>query len=220
MGEPRRSLRNARMGFLSYSLGFYRDELQRFENTTVTSAGLYRARRLLRMLDDLADEGYTELNEELEGAFSGVSRLREYLKRNNTEPFPPPPKWADAGEISYSEQDMELRCAISQTMRDASAMPLAEPLPFADKLRRFCEWVGYDGKTAYVFLLRDTLLPFVRYSAQGRGCVYPWLLSRSSFAALTGRENADDEIRAPIYRALEAGCTEWRSFLRFVMPDI
>ncbi len=111
-------------------------------------------------------------------------------------------------------------CAVSRAMRAASAMPLAEPLPFADKLRRFCEWVGYDGKTAYVFLLRDTLLPFVCYSAQGRGRVYPWLLSRRSFAALTGRENADDEIRASVYSALEAGCMDWPSFLRFVLPDI
>ena len=40
------------------------------------------------MLDDLTSEGYTALNEQLEAAFRGVSRLRDYLRKHQTEPVP------------------------------------------------------------------------------------------------------------------------------------
>lgn len=149
-----------------------------------------------------------------------LQRLREYLRRNHVEPFLFPENRPGANDLSYSAQDMELCGAIVQAMQAATAMPEAFPSPFANKRHQFCRWVGYDNKTAYIFLLRDTLLPFVYYSAQGRERIYPWLLSRKSFAALTGQQNADDEVRASIYRALEAGCTDFQSFIRFILPDI
>lgn len=208
------------MGFLSYSLRYYREELQRLENRPASPESLYHARRLLRMLDDLDDEGYTALNGALEQAFCGTSRLRDYLKRHHAAPFSRPPKRADAGALVYPEAETELRGAIARAMQAASAMPEAGPSSFADRLRRFCRWIGYDGRTAYVFLLRDTLLPFVYYSARDLKRVYPWLLGRSAFAALTGRQDADDELRASVYRALEAGCTDFSSFLRAAVPDM
>lgn len=208
------------MGFLSYNLNFYGNELQKLEHAPATQDRLYRARQLLRMLDDLADEGYTELNEQLEKTLFGVSRLREYLKRNDTAPFSCPKKSADTGALSYSEQDMELHCAMVQVIQAASATPDVPPLPFTDRLHRFCRWIGCDDRTAYIFLLRDTLLPFVYFLGQGREHIYPWLLSRKSFAFLTGEQNADDEIRASIYRALETDSRNFQSFLRVVLPDI
>lgn len=207
------------MGFLSYNLNFYRNELQKLESAPAAQDSLYHARQLLRMLDDLTGEGYTGLNEQLENAFSGVSRLQKYLEGFHAAPFPPPEKPVRSSALLYTEQDTELRTAILQAMQTAAALPAA-PSPFSDRLREFCRWIGYDRRTAYIFLLRDTLLPFVCYCAHGRKRIYPWLLSRSSFAALTGRQNADDEIRASVYRALEAGCSELQSFRRFVIPDI
>lgn len=208
------------MGFLSYNLRFYRAELQRLEGSPVTQKSLYRARQLLRMLDDLADEGYTALHEQLESSFSGESRLRAYLKSGHAAPFSRPERRTDAGPLSYEKQDTELCCAIAQVMREAAAEPETARVFFAENLQRFCRWLGYDDRTAYIFLLRDTLLPFVFYAAQGRERIYPWLLSRKSFAALTGRQNADDEIRACIYSALEAGHTDSQTFFRFVLPRI
>lgn len=174
----------------------------------------------MRMLDDLADEGYTELNEQLEKNFCGVSRLRNYLKRNHVEPFLFSEKRQNADVFRYSEYDTELCGAIVQAMNAASKLPQAASSPFADKLCRFCNWIGYDDNTAYIFLLRDTLLPYIYYAERCRRRIYPWLLSRKSFAALAGRQNADDEIRASIYRALEAGCADFQSFIQFALPDI
>ena len=149
------------MGFLSYSLRFYREELQMLAHTPAGPDSVYRARQLLRMLDDLADEGYTGLNEALERDCFGVSRLRNYLKLHNAAPFSVPANRLRAGSLPYFPQEVELRCAIAQAMQAASVLPEAAPPPFTDRLRRFCRWVGQDDGTAYIYLLRDTLLPFV-----------------------------------------------------------
>ena len=208
------------MGFLSYCQDYYRTELQKLESAPPTCGSLYHARQLLQMLDDLADEGYTELNETLEAMSCGIARLRAYLRNNGSMPFPLPQKNLVAGNLSYSPEDMELTAAIASAMQAAAAVSPTVPVPFTGRLRHFCSWLGYEAQTAYIFLLRDTLLPYAFYSAQGRERIYPWLLSRSSFAALTGRQNADDEIRASVYRALEAGCRDYPSFLRYALPDI
>ena len=208
------------MGFLSYCHSYYRDELEQLKKTNPTHDSLYHARQLLRMLDDLRDEGYTELNDAVEKSFRGVSRLRNYLEQNGAEPFPPSPGHLSTGDISYSAQDVELTDAVAEVMRSAAAIHETVSVPFADKLCRFCDWIGYEEKTAYIFLLRDTLLPFAYYSARGRNHIYPWLLGRKSFAELTENQHADDEIRASIYRALEDGCADCKSFFEFVLPDI
>lgn len=217
------------MGFISYNLSFYRNELQKLENNSVTQDSLRRA----RMLDDLADEGYTELNERLEKEFCCVSRLREYLNGNYAEPlcavgdgvYPQNRTFAekhivDTEDISYSMHETELNRAVLQAVCKANNASYTPLHPTAERLHSFCRWIGYDDKTAYIFLLRDTLLPYVYYLGRGRKRIYPWLLSRKSFEVLTGQQNADDEIRASVYRALESGYTDSRSFLGAVLSDM
>ena len=208
------------MGFLSYNLNFYGHELKKLEERPATETGIYRARQLLRMLDDLTDEGYTELNTLLEKEIHGVSRLHKYLRENHAVPFRMCSNCPDTKTLSYSESDTELNQAILNAVNEANSFSPTTTLPFTDKLHRFCRWIGYDADTAYIFLLRDTLLPFVYYLGQGRTNIYPWLLGRKSFAELTQNQYADDEIRASIYRALEDGCADCKSFFEFVLPDI
>ncbi len=65
------------MGFISFNLDFYKKELQKLETANVSEEKIYRAKQLLKMLDDLFDEGYIELNNKLEETYSEVSRLRQ-----------------------------------------------------------------------------------------------------------------------------------------------
>ena len=51
------------MGFISFSLNYYERELRQLEAEDVTAESIYKAKQMLKMLDDLVDEGYTELNE-------------------------------------------------------------------------------------------------------------------------------------------------------------
>ena len=67
------------MGFISFSLDYYAKELQKLESSVATEETVYHAMQLLKMLDDLLDEGYTELNKKMEEEYNGVSRLRNYL---------------------------------------------------------------------------------------------------------------------------------------------
>ena len=208
------------MGFLSYSLRYYQDALQILKDMHATPDRLDYARRLLRMLDDLTDEGYTELNAALEKLDCGAAQLRAYLQKNHAAPFKIPPKQFDTNALDYFPQNQELRGAIERAMRAARTMSETVSVPFADKLRRFCEWIGFDDQTAYIFLLRDALMPYVYYAARGGKRVYPWLLGRKSFAALTGQPDADDAIRSSIYAALETGCADFQSFCQCALPSI
>lgn len=208
------------MSFLSYSMNYYRQALQALKENPCTPETIYRAKQLLKLLDDLADEGYTELNEQLEATHQALSFLRTYLTQNRAEPFPLPEKSVPSEALSYTSKELELSEAVHCAMEAATSVSDISPAPFIRELRRFCQWIGYEDDTAYIFLLRDTLLPLAYFLGNGRTRVYPWLLSRKSFAELTGVENADDEIRAAVYRALEVGCADFQAFSRIVFPDI
>lgn len=211
----------ARMGFLSFNMAFYRAELRRLAETPPTVAVIYRARTLLKMLDDLADEDYTTLNEQLESGGNGAAWLRDYLRKNHAEPFPRMQSFLPGCNIAYGPQRIPLETAIRQAVAEARTLPEPQGLPCVNELRRFCQWVGYEPDTAYIFLLCDTLLPFVYYQSRGRAQMHPWLLSRQSLAQLTGSAHADDEIRAVIFHALEQGCgRDFETFCAAVLPEI
>lgn len=208
------------MSFLSYSMSFYRQSLQALKEAPSTPETVYCARQLLKLLDDLADEGYTELNRHLEAEHQGISFLRSYLKQNHVEPFPLPEKTIPLETLSYTSKEIELSEAIHCAMEVAASVPDISHAPFIRELQRFCQWIGHEDDAAYIFLLRDTLLPLATFLGKGQTRVHAWLLSRKSFSELTGTASADDEIRAAVYRALEVGCTDFPSFARIVLPDI
>lgn len=209
------------MGFISYSLNFYDNELEKLESFAATEETIYRAKQLLKMLDDLTDEGYTELNDKLEEACQGVSRLRKYLRYNNAEPFKLCQKLVRESDISYGQEEYELEEAIVAIIRKAENTNDTSNDAFLTELIRFCEWIGYEKDTAYIFLLRDTLLPYIYYLKRNRTRIYPWLLGRKTLTMLTGKENADDEIRASVIKALEYGqCNSFDNFRGIVLPEI
>lgn len=51
------------MSFLSFNENYYRQRLGALENKLLSEGDIYETRQLLKVLDDLADEGYFELNE-------------------------------------------------------------------------------------------------------------------------------------------------------------
>ena len=207
------------MGFISFSLDYYKKELQKLESVPVSAETIYRAKQLLKMLDDLVDEGYTELNEKLEEACQGVSRLRTYLNDNHAKPFPIYRKPLAETDVVYEQKSIELAEAIKELTGNAEKSKDLSKDAFLTELLRFCEWVGYEENTAYIFLLRDTLLPYIYYQGKNRKSIYPWLLGRKTLTMLTGTENVDDAIRASIIKALEFGkCSSFEDFCCAVLP--
>lgn len=209
------------MGFLSFHLNYYEKELQRLECDDVNDTSIYHARQLLKILDDLLDEGYTALNDALEASCRGVSRLRAYLQGNGAVPFPTVRNGMAEADASYTREDVELTCALGELVRRSAERSEKSASPFLPELIRFCEWVGYEEDTAYVFLLRDTLLPYLYYQQRGRARVHPWLLGRRTLQLLTGKADVDDALRAAIIRALEVDhCTNYDDLCRSVLPGM
>lgn len=209
------------MSFISFNLKFYKEELKSLENSAVNDGTIYRTRQLLKILDDLLDEGYAELDGELEKAGCGASVLRAYLRDNNAKPFSVFRKPFSEMDVGYGRRSYELSRAIERLTADASESRNACDNAFLAELVRFCKWIGYEENTAYVFLLRDTLIPYVYFQSKDRKNIYPWLLSRRMLAALTGTGDADDKIRAAVFRALDSGkCGNFKEFCAAVLPDM
>ncbi len=193
------------MGFISFSMTYYQNNVKDLESSPVTDERIYKAKQLLKMLDDLKDEGYYYLYEKLEEEHSGITRLRRYLADNQAVPFEIIPRIAEANELTYSGDRLDLETTLKNIVRDIQNQPVKDPHPFIEELINFCEWVSYQENTAYVFLLRDTLLPYLYFSAKGRNNTYPWLMGRKMLEELTGEEDVDELIRDPLLEALEEG---------------
>ena len=58
------------MGFISFNEEYYRRKLEEYENKILSDAEIREAKQLLKVLDDLTDEGYTNLNDTMEEDFS------------------------------------------------------------------------------------------------------------------------------------------------------
>lgn len=209
------------MGFISFSLDYYKDELQKLESSAASQETIYHAKQLLKMLDDLLDEGYTELNEILEKSCQGVSRLRKYLRNNGAGPFPIYHKTITETDVVYEQEEIDLSEAIDELVMHAKECDAESDDAFLTELVHFCEWIGYKKDTVYIFLLRDTLLPYIYYKRNNKALIHPWLLGRKTLTMLTGKEFVDDEIRASIIRALEVGrCDNYDDFCKMVLPDM
>lgn len=209
------------MGFISFSLNYYEKELQKLESFVGGERNVYHAKQLLKMLDDLLDEGYTVLNEKLEEKCDGVSRLRNYINKNKATPFPIRCKNLSETDVKYGQNDTELNIAINEFVKNAENSSDTSHNIFLKELFRFCEWIGYEEGTAYIFLLRDTLLPYIFYLNHDRKNIYPWLLGRKTLTTLANKKGVDDEIRASIFKALEENNSRnYKIYCDAVLPDM
>jgi hypothetical protein len=191
------------MGFMSFNENYYRRKLEEYENKILSDAEIREAKQLLKVLDDLTDEGYTNLNDTMEEDFSCLTRLRAVLHRCGVVPFP-----IDHERLSdtvYGKNEYELEALLGNLIEDAGSHSGVSANPFLEEIYRYCEWIGYEEDTAYVFLMRDALLPYVFFRSRGRDNIYPWLISRRFLEDITETEYVDDDIRLPLYEALESG---------------
>lgn len=209
------------MSFLSFSLSYYENKINQYENTAPSKADVYEAKQLLKMLDDLVDEGYEELSLQVEEQFHGVTRLKRLLSACGETPFPVIPYLEKSSEGRTETQ--ELGACISDLVEKAAECDTISDNPILGDIVKFCEWVGYDDDTAYVFLLRDAMLPYIYFSQslQGKSCeLYPWLIGRKYMDFISPGHYIDDIVRAPFFDALEAGSNSFEEFKAFCKKKI
>lgn len=206
------------MGFFSFNERYYRTRLAELENSPLSAEGVYEAKQLLKVLDDLTDEGYTSLNRAMEADFSCLTRLRRLIRNAGDAPFP-----IVHGEIANaadSGQEYELTALAERLIADAGSAGLRADNPFLDEVVRYAEWIGFEENTAYVFLFRDAFLSYAYYAGRNRGRIHAWLVSRRFIADLTHASDVDDDIRFPIFDALEAGLEAFEPFFAYCRAEI
>lgn len=190
------------MGFISFNENYYRRKLGEYENMILSDADIYEAKQLLKVLDDLIDEGYTNLNDTMEADFSCLSRLRSVIYRFGEVPFSI--NHEKLSNTDYGKNEYELEALLGNLIEDARNQSGVSANPFLEEIYKYCEWIGYEDDTAYVFLMRDALLPYVFFHSRGRNNIYPWLISRRFLEDIAEKECVDDDIRLPLYEALES----------------
>jgi hypothetical protein len=139
------------MGFISFNEEYYRRKLEEYENRILSDVEIREAKQLLKVLDDLTDERYTNLNDTMEEDFSCLTRLRAVLHRCGVVPFP-----IDHERLSdtvYGKNEYELEALLGNLIEDAGSHSGVSANPFLEEIYRYCEWIGYEEDTAYVFLL-------------------------------------------------------------------
>lgn len=211
------------MGFLSYNLQYYKNQIDVLKSSPANDESLLLARRLLKILYDIYDEGYTALSDELNKM--GVIRdLNTYIITNGGSPFELPNVIKEFENITYSDKAIELELAIDDAMLLAENTFETIQSSIINDIKSFCDWIGYEEEIAYIFLLRDTLLPYIYYKRKGVQNIHPWILSRSTLKLLSSKKNPDDGIREAIYSALEYGCTDsfdaFRDFVSERVQDV
>ena len=100
------------MGFISFHEKYYLRELSLFEDKELDEADIYKVKQLLKVLDDLNDEGYVNLNNYLEAKYRVITRLRSILSLHGEEPFRMPHLKFSKGR--YSEYEFELAGVCSE----------------------------------------------------------------------------------------------------------
>lgn len=204
-------------GFIQFSMDYYRNKVENYEKEHISKEELYEAKQLLKAVDDVLDEGYTKLHNALEEE-NLVSRLRVVLEKNGETPFSMPQRIGNIGD--YGEEEFELSSYLDQICLDAKSQASTAQNPFIGDLLAFCDWIGYDEDTAYVFLLRDTLIPYLHYKEKGYKNLYPWLIGRKFLEDLADEPGLDDDFRYPIFNAADEKITDYEEFVKYCRADI
>lgn len=202
------------MGFLSFNLPYYKERIEYFEGKVATASDVYEAKQLLKAVDDLVDEGYFELFYVLQNAGSIVDRLKAFIAAAGEKPFSVQKR--ESAVRRPASAAVELTEYIDGLISRANACAsVSDGDPFLTEIDRFADAVEYDERTAYIFLLRDALLPYIFFKNKNRKNIYPFIISRDFLHLFYKDENIDDAVRAVIFEALERGHTDFEAFSRY-----
>lgn len=206
------------MGLVTFLEAYYSQRLNDLESRTLTDTDVYEAKQLLKVFDDLAGEGHMKLNAYMQERFSCLTRLRSLIDKSGAAPFPKNQERLQA--VSYTDPELELEGTLNDLLTLAENQETAASNAFLQDIEDYCRWIGYEEDTAYIFLLRDALLPYVYYRTRYQKNLYPWLISRRFLEDVTGIQLVDNKIRARIYETLESGRIQFADFKQYCRRQI
>ena len=206
------------MSFMSFSLDYYKNKIEQYESHPCNKNQVYEAKQLLKMVDDLVDEGYMDLFNEINRNYRGMARLHKIIDDNNEVPFT-----LDISidrEITFKDEGKELDDYLEDLFSHSLGEGIKSSNPFINEITAFCKWIGDTKDQAYVFLLRDSLLPYFYFKAIHRPDLYPWIIGLKFMSLISPGNNIDDVVRGSFFDALESGCDNFKSFQSFCKEKI
>lgn len=157
------------MGFISYSVKFFSQKLDLYEsryNGDAPRSVVHESKVLLKLLDDIRDEGYENSYVQISTQCDAVNRLKNFILSNNDVSFALE-KYTISPDITYGTDEYDLATYISlieQKMVTPGAKLSTVPEIFYDILEYSKDiFRSFRHSTAYCFLLRDTLLPYLAF---------------------------------------------------------
>ena len=87
-------------------------------------------------------------------------------------PFPNFPNFPNTKNVTPWEQGPSLLCLLlnkyllDKLIIDAKKINNVSSDCFLKEIYSYSEWIGYEENTAYIFLLRDSLLPYIYYKSR------------------------------------------------------
>ena len=187
------------MGYLKYITNYYNRKINEYENIQVDKDTIIEAKELVKLMEDLLDEGYHEAYNNIENNFNGITRLKKYIENNNEKCFPIDISADKSNNFINGSYEINEYLNNLQLKNNLSTY---KEHPLFMKLNEYCQWIK-EKECAYVFLLRDTLLPYLAFQKERINNIYPLYFSRESLDLMTNKANLHGLFSDIIFDALD-----------------
>ena len=206
------------MDFVEFNLKYYADKIKEYKaipKAGLTKEVLHEAKVLHKFLEDTKDEGYLETYNLFQTQLNACSELEAFITANNEQPFRLT-KIANYKDIAYDRNSVESLSSYLIKLGNVSSTPFVnsgEIEGFEKEYKSildFSEWVYTTSKknTTVVFLLRDTLLPYLAFKSWNTDPSIesvPLLVGRKYLEVFASSEELYDKIHEAEYDAIYQG---------------
>ena len=171
------------MHYMPYMLKYLPKKFNEYnKSSNVSEEQIHEAQMILKEILDLKDQGYTNSYNTLVNNLDAVNVLSDFLTKHNAKIIRPVKK---IGKIKpdYNENKYELIEYIDKIKGYVNSITTEESSnPLLLDIMSYSKWLyqNYDKDTTYVFLFRDTLLPYLAFDnwIKDADNIRPWLICR------------------------------------------
>jgi len=222
--------------YVPYNLKFFDKKLREYEaiRGRASDEVVHEAQMILKEVSDLYDQGYMWSYNSFVDKLNIVERLTKFIEKNDKKAVLQPQ--IPEKHLNYSNEKINLLEYLNKVFEyDKTTCANTQINPLFFDILAFTKMIyeSVDKDTAVVFLLRDTLLPYLAFKewCGDKMTIKPWLIGRkwlSLFPAETGEnvsmqstnfgDNNDlyEAIYHAIYTSLDDGNDDFVAFVNGV----
>lgn len=189
------------MHYMPYMLKYLPKKIDEYNKSSVVSKEqIHEAQMLLKEVLDLEDQGYINSFNTLVENLDIVNVLSDFLRKHNAEIIRPIKK---IGKVNpnYNPNKYELEEYIDKMKGYVNKVTKQESSdPLLLDIMAYSKWLyqNYDSSTTYIFLLRDTLLPYLAFAKWNPSAnnIKPWLIGRKWLALFRDEKEIKSSIES------------------------